>query len=446
MDGTTTHFDISRDGQTVSYFKDGVIQHTIDYQKWPFLVSELILMIRSAVANQMPSGITVTGLTDQPFPDDLSAVAPHRQANNEAQVEVFTRMFRDKMMSPIEERHFLIQADGTPDDDMCRKYIMRDQEIKGLLSTLFMSCSSITLRPFQFGSIVFDSCDGYDRNVWLVDRRFVIGKPKAKQRNLVFADTLFWFPRAITSELIVLFYYQQPFICYMLEQQNRRNHLYASHVWALPSKVARKIHPMVWNGQEINREVRKLTQDLIGVPIDPSLMRQSSEGLLRDKIPGLFQIFQSRENKDLERGSYRHKSTLQSYAIRHGLHALAHTADIPIDRTSACLIIVDIWQCMHQIEEADAIWKPMVVDSYIFPTVSHDSLAYLCAQNQKMAVNTSYQLVFDQDSLTRGVKLLEDICLLDLQASVTTSQDRNPPHFTKRLLWTQVESPQATVS
>ena len=431
-DGTTTHFDISRDGQTASYSTDGVIWHTIEYQQWPFLISKLISMIRSAVASQMPSGVTVSDLADRPFSDDFSKVAPHRQANNEAQVKVFTKMFQDKMMSPTEGRHFLIQADGTLDHAMWRKYIKQDQEIKGLLSALFTSSSSVTLRAFQFGSIVFDSCVGCDRNVWLVDRRFVTGKPKAKQHNLVFADTIFWFPRAITSELIALLYYQVPFICSMLEQQNQHGHLYASHVWALPAKASRKIQPMVWNGREINSEVRKLTQNLIGTPIDPALMRQSSEGLLRDKIPALFQIFRSRENKNLEKGTYRHQSALELYAIRHGLHALAHAADIPIDRTSACLIIVDIWQSMHRIEDADPIWKPMVIDSHIFPTVAHDSLAYLGAQNHKMTANISSQLVFDQDSLTRGVKLLKDISLLNLQASATTTQARTSPHCIKK--------------
>ena len=63
---------------------------------------------------------------------------------------------------------------------------------------------------------------------------------------------------------------------------------------------------------------------------------------------------------------------------------------------------------MHKIEEADPIWQPMVVGSYIFPTVAHDALAYLGAQNFKMMANTSSQCIFDQHSLTRGVTLLTD--------------------------------------
>jgi hypothetical protein len=88
--------------------------------------------------------------------------------------------------------------------------------------------------------------------LWIIDSQFVARKPKAKQRNLDFVDTAFWFPRDITSELIAYLYYQQPFISCLLKNKGINDLLYASHVWALLSKLSRKTYSNVWNGQDVN--------------------------------------------------------------------------------------------------------------------------------------------------------------------------------------------------
>lgn len=419
MDGTTTHFNISKDGQMVSYSTNGVIWSDINYQKWHGLILNLMEEIKKEVAHQMPSGMTVSDLKGNLILDDLSKVAPYRQKKNLAHVEVTTKKFIDEMASPAEKRHHLYNKDGTLSDNMITKYILQDQKIKGLLSALLTSCSPVPIRSWQFGSIVFDSCDGVDRNVWIVDGHIVIGKPKAKQLKLAFADTIFQLPPAITLDLIAFLYYQQPFISSLLTKTGTPGLLYSSHVWALPSPKSRAPHSKVWNGQDINQAIRALTQQLIGSPVDPPLARQSSQGLLRDKIPVLFEIFQSRDNLYLEKGSYRHQSCLEAYANSHNLQGLAQAADIPIHCVSACLIICDIWLSLHKIAEVDPIWEPMVIGSYIFPTVAHDDFAYFGAQNLSMIASTSHgltsdsQCIFDEENLTQGVTFLADIQSLD---------------------------------
>jgi hypothetical protein len=420
FDGTATHFDISRDGQTASYSTDGLIWRNINYQMWSTLILNTMSMIKEAVANQMPSSMAVSDVKAQLLSDDLSKVAPHKQERNKAHMELTTNMFLQKMASSSENRHHLFNTDDTLDDEMLKKYITQDQEIKGLLCTLLTSCSAVPMRSWQFGSIVFDSCNEAGRNMWIIDGRFVVGKPAAKQLNLVFADTVSWLPHDITLHLVAFLYYQQPFISSLLERKDIHDLLYASHVWALPLTKSRKAYSKVWNGQDINKKVRDLTQQLIGSPVGPPLARQSSQGLLRDKIPILFEIFQSRDNLYLEEGSYKHQECLEEYAIHYGLKGLAHAANMPVNRVSACLIICDIWLSMHRIKQVDPTWQPMVVGSYLFPTVVHDALAYLGAQNLKMIAVTSCQAIFDLDSLTRGVILLTDIGSLEAEVCTWT--------------------------
>ncbi|KAI9450534.1 hypothetical protein BJY52DRAFT_1191759 [Lactarius psammicola] len=422
IDGTLTHINISRDGQIATYSTNGAIWRSIDYGMWSTFIFGLISRIGEAVANQMPSGMVVSDLKGQMLSDDLSEMAPHKQEKNTAHMERTMDGFLKAMASPTESRHRLYSQGGLLNNEAVMQYVMRDQEIKGLLCALLTSCSAVPMRPWQFGSIVFDSCKDTGRNVWIVGNRFVTGKPVAKQLNVAFADTIFWLPSAITSDLTVLLYYQQPFISSLLEETGIPDLLYASHVWALPSIASREIRPKVWNGQEVNRKVRDLTQQLIGSPIDVSLARQSSQGLLRDKIPALFEIFQCRDNLYLKEGSYQHQPCLEAYATHHNLKRLAHAAKIQVNRASACLIVCDIWQSMHGVVQADPIWGPMVAGSYIFPSIAHDASAFLGAQSLKMIENASSRFIFDQDNLTQGVILLTSVGLLEDMATVDPIQ------------------------
>jgi hypothetical protein len=51
----------------------------------------------------------------------------------------------------------------------------------------------------------------------------------------------------------------------------------------------------------------------------------------------------------------------------------------------------------------------MVVGSYLFPTVVHDALAYLGAQNLKMIAVISCQAIFNPDSLTQVSSFLQTL-------------------------------------
>jgi hypothetical protein len=398
-----TQFDINRDGQTVTYTRDGVVWHSTNFQGWSMLLQTILDRIEVLVSNQLPCGMAISDLTDHQIVDDYSKAAPHKQDQNQAWMEERMEIFKSKMLSSNEERHQLLK-NGKLVPKNVYEYIKKDQEIRGLLSALLALSSSVTMRAFQFKSIIVDSCDGFERNVWIVGNRFVAGKPKAKQLNASFADVLFWFPRRSTPTCAVLLFYQMPLICSLLSMLGITEHFYASHLWPLPPNT--KAKSMVWDGPLVSKTIKDISREAIKAEVDPGLIRQMVEAIFHDKIPSLFEVFQSRNNLNLEKGSYCFSECLKKYANHHGLHNLAYAANMSVDRTAACLIVVDIWQCMHKIEPRNEIWQPMVQNSYIFPTTTHEDLAYLEAQNLKQTVWVMYRLIIDQEVLTRGLKLL----------------------------------------
>lgn len=79
---------------------------------------------------------------------------------------------------------------------------------------------------------------------------------------------------------------------------------------------------MAWNGKEINKAVQDITKCLLGCPLDPLLIQQLAEGLLRDKSLKLFEIWQDRNSTYLAENTYLNTACLHAYASKHGLQAL----------------------------------------------------------------------------------------------------------------------------
>ena len=181
--------------------------------------------------------------------------------------------------------------------------------------------------------------------------------------------------------MAVLFFFQKPLICDLLKRLEVEKHHYASHLWPIAPGAKKKSDPMVWEGPLITKTFKDISREVIKTAVSIGLVRQMAQGLLRDKIPSLFESFHSRDNLNLENDSYGFSACLQHYANHYGLQSLAIAADIPIEYAAACLIVVDIWQCMHKIESCNVIWQLMVANHCIFPTTAHDDLAYLKAQN-----------------------------------------------------------------
>ncbi|KAH9988502.1 hypothetical protein BJV77DRAFT_964397 [Russula vinacea] len=250
FDDTMTCFKISRDGQKTSYSMDGTTWGVIDYQKWSPFIMHIISKISDAVAQQMPNDMTICDIAESIKFDDLSKDAPHKQDGNKTKAKIIAETFEKTMMSPAEDKHTLFDKHAALSDKHFRKYLKQDQNIKGLLCTLLAICSAVPMRPWQFASILFDSCHDADRNVWLVNGRFVVGKPKAKQQNLDFVDTAFWFPRGVTSELITYLYFQQPFICSLLDKWKNvdsNSHLLHHLISGYGFHKLRQDHSKVWN-------------------------------------------------------------------------------------------------------------------------------------------------------------------------------------------------------
>lgn len=407
-DGTASCIIHSNNGQIAEYSYDGVVQHTIDYYKWRCMLSALINEITEAVAAQLPSNTDLLDFMNYNLEDNFSESSPPIQKNNQENIAQDRINFQEAMKSPT-DRHHLFNVNGSLNSKNTRQYIEQDQKIRRLLSALFACSSGVTLRAWQFASIVLNQCTDYQRNLWILGNRFVAGKPNPKQHNRTFGGTLMWFPRKMTRPLAILFYLQQPFIAtVLLKDQESSGHLYGSHVWPLPSKKSRKVLPMAWNGQEINRAVHDVTKRLLGCPVNPPLIRQLAQGLLRDKCPGLFEIWQHHGSQYLANDTHLNSQCLYNYADKHGLRALiSPDFGIPLEIAAACLIIVDIWQCMHKMEAADLIWKPMVEGAYIFPTTAHDSYAYDLAQNLKDETQIKTSETINQSVLMQWLKALE---------------------------------------
>ncbi|KAF8665016.1 hypothetical protein AX14_006689 [Amanita brunnescens Koide BX004] len=352
--------------------------------------------LEEKISMQLPGSLTPSDLLTSSIKDDLSSDPPHLQPENSTWMNNNAQKFKHHMLSPIEGRHHLI-SQGKLQQDFLETYLQQDQEIRGLIAALVATTTSVSLRPAQYKSININSGMKQQRNIWLIDGRFLLGKPAAKQRSMDFADTLYWLPRKITHILSIFFFFQQPFIDDILGVENQQ---YAIHLWPLwPSKSNTTV---LWSGIHINKAVRKYTKKILSIALDCQTIRQIAEGFLRQKFPPLFEAFNT-SSDFLGKHTYHIDHVLQQYAQHCGLERLVEPLQIKKDKIAALLMVSDIWQALIKIEPQNEIWLPIATDTFIFPATLHRDLAYVEAQQLRQ---TSKPI--SEQSLSEGLKLLEN--------------------------------------
>lgn len=368
----------------VAYTRDGCSWKSVNFYKWSLFTLSIIQELQEEISLQLPEGLILSDIiSHHMLRDDLSTRPFHLQEANTSWVCKSQQIFWDKMSSTEERRHRLFAASGEAVKHRLHRYLKQDEKIRALLVTLIATTTAVCMRAFQLQSLVVNLTEDpqLDRNIWLVSGRFAIGKPKAKQRNIDFAQTLFWLPPQITNALAALLSIIQPFICKLLDGLQEDGHLYHSHLLpSIPPNSEFNFVVQGWDGSKVNNVVKEKTQKKLKISLDIPLIRQLAEGVLRHKIPLLFEFFHSPENVRLDETEYHFWGTLKLYIQDLQLQRLSNLTGITLDKVAACLMVCDIWQAIHQLVPQRDCWKHIARDSCVFPALDHRDLAYSEAQ------------------------------------------------------------------
>lgn len=84
--GTSSEIIYSNNSQTTGYSYNGIIWHTIDYQKWCHMLQALTSEIMQAMSTQILSNTSLLEFMIFPIDNDFSVEAPHRQKGNKCQL------------------------------------------------------------------------------------------------------------------------------------------------------------------------------------------------------------------------------------------------------------------------------------------------------------------------------------------------------------------------
>lgn len=406
--GTATHFDFKQDGQTIMYTQEGSKWTTVNFSLWPDLTKQIMSNLEARISMQLPEAMRAGDLLQRTIDDDFSPQSPHLQHPSNAWMEERLHHFKAAMMS---ERHHQLFEHGELHQAKFALYLQHDQEIRGLLATLVAITTSVCLRPAQFQSIVVNSGDDnfFKRNLWILNGRFLFGKPKAKQRNKQYYDTLYWLPSGITRALSLFLFFQQPLISDLLPLAGVKEHQYSTHLWpsyTLPSRGSEsKPKQCGWDGKHINSQVFRHTKAVLKIGLDCQTVRSMAEGYFRQKFPSLFEDFNV--PCVAPRGSYHIDNVLQPYAHHYSLEQLVVPAEMEKDRISACLMVSDIWQAIIRAEPQRDIWRPISTDTFLFPAILHRDHAYHLALHLKETVLGVTNTRLTIDILSRGLLQLE---------------------------------------
>lgn len=401
--GTATFFDFATDGQTMKHSVDeGINWNNVDFSLWPKLSNGLMQEIEDQISMQLPSSLKLSDLLTNDVMDDLTLPPPHMQTKNKGWMSANAMSLKLHLLSSS-ERHHSLMLNGKLQTDPLDVYLRRDQNIRGLIAALVATTTGLCLRPFQFKSIKIGTDTVHKRNVWLLDGRFLLGKPAAKQQSLAFAETLFWLPRNATRPLSVFFYFLQPFIDQVLCENNRQ---YSIDLWPLwPAEPKPKSGALsLWNGAHINKAVRRSTKNILDIPLSCNAIRQLAEGLLHEKLPSLFEPFHTSRDR-IPSGTYHIDHVLKIYAAKHRLERLVDPTNIEKDKIAAVLLTSDIWQGLIHVEPKSDVWLPLAKETFMFYSGIYNDMAYAKAQHLKKVTELSGPVSLN--TLSQALKLLE---------------------------------------
>lgn len=377
VDESAIKFQIASNGHDLQII-EGHLQRSINLKTWASEASLLIGKFNSAVDGLLPFGLAIdSSFSAERIDDHDVRMAPHMQPHNKIWMDPICAEVESRLLDPLEKRHRLCPLGlGKPDKRAACKWLALDQQVLSLLATIFSLTCGMPLRAWQFASLFFNHTPEHLRNIWVLPGGIVIvANPFSKQRNRLFAPTLFAFPLGISTHLLYYLLILRPIACTFFQSLGEHVEVYRNEIWARPMcRRNRVVEPYRWTGNDIGNAIKRCTKPLIGVALTPAVIRQIMQAVFRHKFPRLFELYFSKNASESIAG-----------LSQDGLRCIP-TLCMPGEQGGKLLAVSQIWQAAIGIGPFDEAWRDVTLNSHILPTI--ENVAY--AREQAMGTINRY--------------------------------------------------------
>lgn len=362
IEESTIKFQMAPNGHTL-HIHDGLSLRSISLNTWASEASLLIGAFNNAVNGLCPSGLGIGSTFSAEKIDDHDVLmAPHMQAHNKTWMDPIRDELEKRLLDPSEKFHRLCTSGtGKPDTRAARKWLVLDQQVLSLLATVFSLTCGMPLRGWQFASLFFNHTPAHLRNIWvLLGGQVVVANPRSKQRNRLFAPTLFAFPLGISTHLLYYLFIIRPIACKIFQHLGENVEVYSNEIWARPVwRRNRVVEPYRWTGEDISKTIKHNTKPLVGVALTPALIRQIMQAVFRHKFPRLFELCFTID-------APASTDSLSQYGLR-----CIPKSCMPPEQGGKLLAVSQIWQAALAVGVINEVWREVAIGSHIFPATKN---------------------------------------------------------------------------
>lgn len=302
--------------------------------------------------------------------DDFSNMPLHAQTHNKTILESFLMSCRQELL----QRFY-------------GKWGLKRVEMDGWLNQYddcyITAAAAISLTTGGFGNIGFKhQCySGPHRSVFLLKTgTLAFINPLANRRKINYQIDLMAIPPEPSRYLLVLFttFLQIAIELRCLKGQHHPNAL--THLWVLHRKLPNGEKRWLFDSNHANSQLRTITSETLGFPLDARIIFRMQTGLLRAKLPLLLSDDVHFRSAVDDLAQHHYLTGVQNYGR---LTTFPNSPSLVGDKPMRLITISQIWQGLLGFGSVQVTWREMTKASAPFSGIDgFQSLAFRTARHE----------------------------------------------------------------
>jgi hypothetical protein len=354
----------------------------------------------NAVRALLPQGFQLETFPFSQFTDDFSSVPIHAQPLNKQLLEPFLTSFRKENFQRFYGKWGL-------------KRVEIDRWLDQHDDCYIVAAAAISLITGGFGNAGFKhQCySGPHRSVFLLKTGILaFVNPLASRRKINYQIDLTTIPPEASRYLLLLFVILLPISIELRCSKGQHHPNVSTHLWVLHHKRPNGEKRWLYDSNYSNRQLRLITNEILGIPLDARVVFRMQTGLLQAKFPLLFSDDRNFRSAVDELAQHHYLTGVRHYGR---LKTLPNTPSLVGDKPMRLMTISEIWQGLLGFGPVRITWREMISTSAPFSGIdSFRSLAFRTARHE---VLDSYGILNCSPSIRkdRVSNLLENVPFLE---------------------------------
>jgi hypothetical protein len=338
------------DGQSFEFSAKGHGMHLVQISAMKSLTLDLLSQLTIALDELLPEGVdlselSLNGLNDDPLSRNSFFDSPKGK-------EIFSspsQRVHEALWTPGNKKHNLVTFRGKLLRKNVKVWLAKEQQVMGLILTIFYLASGIPPRAFQAAELLYrPESELASRNLLFISDLLVIAFPRAKQLNRTRQPSLWSLPPALLRPLCIYLGVFRPITNTLMKKLGRDTTLHNTRIFAFSGDAERSS----FYSQDVNQFLRTHTRKGIGFPVDAGSLRQIMTIIFRKHLPHLIELPTRLGTSYADRAAGHNSHTSKGH---YGIEKHCHSPSLKMSahEIDRFVLVSQTWQAVFGLVSVD---------------------------------------------------------------------------------------------